>query len=158
MIWVSLFCIYEGKCGTYNGKCGIYKGICDIYKNTILTDGTASSVDTSLTFEGDDSPCTEDEAAVSAVATAAINVGDGCFFFCLGFARPILNDDNDCNIGVGLMDGMDWMDWLDSSHESPPKGCIGEEEKQLHDMIIPYIKMKSEFIVLIHTCGDIDIQ
>ena len=36
------------------------------------------------------------------------------------------------------------------------KGIIGEEEKQMaNNMVMPYIKMKSEFIVLIHTWGDI---
>ena len=30
------------------------------------------------------------------------------------------------------------------------KGIIGEEER-----VMPYIKMKSEFIVLIHTCGGV---
>ena len=33
------------------------------------------------------------------------------------------------------------------------KGIIGEEERVMR--VMPYIKMKSEFIVLIHTWGDI---
>jgi len=33
------------------------------------------------------------------------------------------------------------------------KGIIGEEERVMR--VMPYIKMKSEFIVLIHTCGGV---
>ena len=74
-----------------------------------LTDGTASSVDASLPMEGDNSPCTDDAAALATtVATGAITQLDAVAdFFSCGFFRPIFKDDNDCSIGVGLMD---WMD------------------------------------------------
>jgi len=109
---VSWFWIYEGKLGIYKGNGGIYKGKGGRYKDKCniqqLTDGTASSVDTSLPIGGDDSPSKDDAAATAATvstgATAHLDAGAGFF---RGLFRPIFENDDDCSIGVVLMD---WMD------------------------------------------------
>ena len=102
---VSWFWIYEGKLGIYKGNGGRYKDKCNIQQ---LTDGTASSVDTSLPIGGDDSPSKDDAAATAAtVATGATAHLDASAGFFRGCFRPIFKDDDDCSIGVGLMD---WMD------------------------------------------------